>query len=326
MFIAVPTGVKILNWIATMWGGKVRFEVPMLYAASVPAMFTIGGLSGVTHSLSPSDTQQTDTYYIVAHFHYVIFGGIIMAIYGGFYFWWPKIFGYKLNDKWGKANFWLQLIGMNMTFGPMHILGLQGMSRRIDSYSPGYGFEFWNLIVSIGAFVIATSVLCFVINVVISTVRYKRGQLPDPGPDPWDARALEWMVPSPVPEHNFDEEIEVHGLDEFWHRKYGYDKDHKVVRIATAEDVAQKGDAKNVHLPSPSYWPIVVAAGMPIIGYALIYNLFLAIPGAILTLAGLYGWAMEPADDPDAHHDDHHDDHTPGTALAVTGAEETGNG
>jgi cytochrome c oxidase subunit 1 len=326
MFIAVPTGVKILNWIATMWGGRVRFEVPMLYAASVPAMFTIGGLSGVTHSLSPSDTQQTDTYYIVAHFHYVIFGGIIMAIYGGFYFWWPKIFGYKLDSKWGKANFWLQLIGMNMTFGPMHILGLQGMSRRIDSYSPGYGFEFWNLIVSIGAFIIATSVLCFVINVIISTVRYKRGQLPAPGPDPWDARALEWMVPSPVPEHNFDEDIEVHGLDEFWHRKYGYDKDHKVVRIATAEEVAQKGDAKNVHLPSPSYWPIVVAAGMPIIGYALIYNLFLAIPGAILTLAGLYGWAMEPADDPDAHHGDHHDDHTPGTALAVTGAEETGNG
>jgi cytochrome c oxidase subunit 1 len=215
---------------------------------------------------------------------------------------------------------------MNLTFGPMHILGLQGMSRRIDSYSPGYGFEFWNLVVSIGAFIIATSVLSFVINVVVSTVRYKRGQLPPPGPDPWDARALEWMVPSPVPEHNFDEDIEVHGLDEFWHRKYGYDKDHKVVRVASAEEVAQKGDAKNVHLPSPSYWPIVVAAGLPLIGYALIYNLFIAVPGAILVLAGLYGWVMEPADDPDAHHGDHHDDHTPGAALAVTGAEETGNG
>jgi cytochrome c oxidase subunit 1 len=327
MFIAVPTGVKILNWLATMWGGKLRFEVPMLYAVAVPAMFTIGGLSGVTHSVSPADTQQTDTYYIVAHFHYVVFGGIIMAFYGGFYFWWPKIFGFKLNDRWGKVNFWLQLIGMNMTFGPMHILGLQGMSRRIDHYSPGFGFEFWNLIVSIGAFIIALSVAAFLINVVTSTVKYKKGLIPAAGPDPWDARSLEWMTASPVPEHNYDEEIEIHGLDEFWHRKYGYDKDHKVVRIATAEEVAHKGDNHNVHLPSPSYWPLVVALGLPLIGYAVIFNLFLAIPGAILVLGGVYGWVMEPPDDPNkAHGHDAPHDPTPGLALASVGAEEVGNG
>ncbi len=327
MFIAVPTGVKILNWLATMWGGRLRFEVPMLYAIAVPAMFTIGGLSGVTHSVSPADTQQTDTYYIVAHFHYVVFGGIIMAFYGGFYFWWPKIFGYKLDSKLGKVNFWLQLIGMNMTFGPMHILGLQGMSRRIDHYSPGFGFEFWNLIVSIGAFIIALSVASFLVNVVLSTVRYKRGLIPPAGPDPWDARSLEWMTASPVPEHNFDEEIEVHGLDEFWHRKYGYDKDHKVVRIATGEEIAHKGDNKNVHLPSPSYWPLVVALGLPLIGYGLIFNLLLTIPGAILLLGGVYGWVMEPPDDPNkAHGHDDHDDPSPGLALAPVGAEEVGNG
>ena len=325
MFIAVPTGVKILNWMATMWGGRLRFEVPMLYAIAVPAMFTIGGLSGVTHSVSPSDTQQTDTYYIVAHFHYVVFGGIIMAFYGGFYFWWPKVFGYKLDNRWGKANFWLQLIGMNMTFGPMHILGLQGMSRRIDHYSPGFGFDFWNLIVSIGAFIIALSVAAFLVNVILSTVRYKKGLLPPVGPDPWDARSLEWMTASPVPEHNFDEEIEVHGLDEFWHRKYGYDKDHKVVRIATSEEVAQKGDATDVHLPSPSYWPIVAALALPLVGYALIFNLLIAIPAGILLLAGVYGWAMEPPDDPDAHHGGH-DDAAHGDALAVAGVEEVGNG
>jgi cytochrome c oxidase subunit 1 len=327
MFIAVPTGVKILNWLATMWGGRLRFEVPMLYAIAVPAMFTIGGLSGVTHSVSPADTQQTDTYYIVAHFHYVVFGGIIMAFYGGFYFWWPKVFGYKLDNKWGKVNFWLQLIGMNMTFGPMHILGLQGMSRRIDHYSPGFGFEFWNLIVSIGAFVIALSVAAFLVNVVMSTVRYKRGLIPPAGPDPWDARSLEWMTASPVPEHNYDEEIEVHGLDEFWHRKYGYDKDHKVVRIATSDEVAHKGDNHNVHLPSPSYWPLVVALGLPLIGYAVIFNLLLAIPGAILVLGGVYGWVMEPPDDPNkAHGPDDHTDPSPGLALASVGAEEVGNG
>jgi cytochrome c oxidase subunit I len=325
MFIAVPTGVKILNWMATMWGGRLKFEVPMLYAIAVPAMFTIGGLSGVTHSVSPADTQQTDTYYIVAHFHYVVFGGIIMAFFGGFYFWWPKVFGYKLGSGLGKWNFWLQLIGMNMTFGPMHILGLQGMSRRIDHYSPGFGFDFWNLIVSIGAFIIATSVAIFLVNVIRSTVRYKKGRIPNAGPDPWDARSLEWMTSSPPPEHNYDEEIEVHGLDEFWHRKYGYNENHKVVRIATGEEVAHKGDNKNVHLPSPSYWPLVVALGLPIIGYAVIFNLFLAIPGALLVLGGIYGWAFEPVDDPDKAHGDH-DDHANGTALAVAGAEGAGNG
>jgi cytochrome c oxidase subunit I len=325
MFIAVPTGVKILNWLATMWGGKLSFQVPMLYAIAVPAMFTIGGLSGVTHAVSPSDTQQTDTYYIVAHFHYVVFGGIIMAFYGGFYFWWPKVFGYKLGEGWGKVNFWLQLIGMNMTFGPMHILGLQGMSRRIDHYSPGFGFEFWNLIVSIGAFVIAASVAAFLVNVIRSTVRYKRGLIPKAGPDPWDARSLEWMTASPVPEHNFDEEIEVHGLDEFWHRKYGYDENHKVIRLATAEQVAQKGDATNVHLPSPSYWPLVAAAGLPIIGYALIFNLYLAIAGGILVLAGIYGWVLEPPDDPDAHHGPH-DDHPAAGELVAVGAGEADHG
>ena len=321
MFIAVPTGVKILNWMATMWGGRLRFEVPMLYAIAVPAMFTIGGLSGVTHSVSPSDTQQTDTYYVVAHFHYVVFGGIIMAFFGGFYFWWPKVFGFKLGSGLGKTNFWLQLIGMNMTFGPMHILGLQGMSRRIDHYSPGFGFAFWNLIVSIGAFVIALSVLMFVINIVRSTMRYRQGLIPNAGPDPWDARSLEWMTASPTPAHNFDEEIEVHGLDEFWFRKYGFDKDHKVVRIATGDEVAHKGDATNVHLPSPSFWPLVAAMGLPILGYAIIFNLFLAIPGGFLVLAGIYGWAMEPADDPDTHHG-YGDSDAHGVALVRVGTEE----
>jgi cytochrome c oxidase subunit 1 len=316
MFIAVPTGVKILNWLATMWGGRLRFDVPMLYAISVPAMFTIGGLSGVTHAVVGGDTQQTDTYYIVAHFHYVVFGAIIMAFYGGFYYWWPKAFGYKLNSRWGKANFWLQLIGMNLTFGPMHILGLQGMSRRIDHYSPGFGFEFWNMVVSIGAFTIAASVACFLINVIVSHYRFKKGKLEPAGADPWDARSLEWMTASPVPEHNFDAEIEVHGLDEFWHRKYGYDENHRVVRIASAEEVAHAGDAKGVHLPSPSFWPIVIAFGLPIIAYGIIFNLWLCVPGGIITLAGIFGFVLEPPDDPEAHHEHHDGEHAPVLATA----------
>ncbi len=306
MFIAVPTGVKILNWLATMWGGKLKFDTPMLFAVAVMSMFTIGGLSGVTHALAAPDTQQTDTYYIVAHFHYVVFGGIINGLFAGFYFWWPKAFGYKLDETWGKANFWLMTIGMTLTFGPMHVLGLQGMSRRYYTYSDGYGFAFWNLIVTIGAFVIAVGVLAFVINILLS---WRRAQsLPPVGPDPWDARTIEWMIPSPTPEHNYDELIDVHGVDEFWHRKYSYDDDGNVTRIATGDEIAQTGDATDVHLPSPSYWPIVLAAGLPIIGYGLIYNLWLCVLGGLLVVASIYGWVMEPTDDPDAVHDDHDDD------------------
>src|SRR5690349_23248187 len=159
MFIAVPTGVKILNWIATMYGGKLQFSTAMKFAIGLVAMFTIGGLSGVTHAVSPSDLQQTDTYYIVAHFHYVIFGGAILGFFAGMYYWWPKVFGYTLSERLGSVHFWLIMLGMNLTFGPMHILGLQGEPRRTYTYKKGYGLEFWNAIETVGAFIIATSVL-----------------------------------------------------------------------------------------------------------------------------------------------------------------------
>lgn len=324
MFIAVPTGVKILNWLATMWGGKLRFTTAMLFAVGTVAMFTIGGLSGVTHSLAPADTQQTDTYYIVAHFHYVIFGGGVLGLMGGIYFWWPKVFGHSLNETWGKLHFWTMLIGFNLTFGPMHILGLQGMSRRIDTYSPGFGFEFWNLMATIGSFVIALSVLFFFFNVWKS--RRDAPNLPAPGPDPWDARSLEWMIPSPTPEHNFDEIPVVQSDDEWWHRKYGYDENKNVVRIATIEEAAQDGSATGVHLPAPSFWPLVVAVGLPIIGYGLIFNLWLCVLGGALVGLGMYSWALEPVDDPDADHghghdDDHDDDDDDGEGAEAEMAE-----
>ncbi len=173
MFIAVPTGVKILNWLATMWGGKLRFTTPMLFAIGLVTMFTIGGLSGVTHAVAPSDTQQTDTYYIVAHFHYVIFGGALLGFLGGMYFWWPKVFGYMLSEKLGKWHFWTILIGFNLTFGPMHILGLQGMPRRMHTYVAGYGFDFWNMASTVGALIIAVSMLIFAGNILASWRRHR---------------------------------------------------------------------------------------------------------------------------------------------------------
>ena len=306
MFIAVPTGVKVLNWLATMWGGQIRFTTAMLFAVGTVAMFTIGGLSGVTHALAPADTQQTDTYYIVAHFHYVIFGGGVLGLMGGLYFWWPKIFGYMLNERRGKIHFWSMLIGFNLTFGPMHILGLQGMSRRIDTYSAGFGFEFWNMVATIGSFIIAYSVLVLFHNIWKS--KREAADLPPPGPDPWDARTLEWMIPSPAPEHNFDEVPTVDGLDEWWHRKYGFDDHGQVVQIATVQEAAQDGSAKGVHLPAPSFWPLVLAVGLPLIGYGLIFNLWLCVPGGLLVGMGIFAWALEPVDDPDATHDHHHDD------------------
>ena len=313
MFIAVPTGVKILNWIATMWGGKLSFTTPMLFSIGLVTMFTIGGLSGVSHSIAPADTQQTDTYYIVAHFHYVLFGGALFGFVGGFYFWWPKAFGYMLREGLGKVHFWTMLIGFNLTFGPMHILGLQGMPRRTHTYFDGYGFNLWNLVATVGAFIIAVSLLMFFANIWLSWRDSKKPGAVAPGPDPWDARTLEWMTASPVPTHNFDHTPVVTHRDEFWHRKYGETDDGRVARIATAEQVAQTGERTDVHLPAPSYWPIAMAVGFPLVGYGLIYNLGFAFVGGAVLLATLYGLALEPADDPDAdgHHGDHGGDHGP---------------
>jgi len=310
MFIAVPTGVKILNWLATMWGGKLRLTTAMLFAIGLVGMFTIGGLSGVTHAVAPSDTQQTDTYYIVAHFHYVLFGGAFLGFLGGMYFWWPKAFGYMLHEGFGKLHFWLILIGFNLTFGPMHILGLQGMPRRTYTYRDGYGFNFWNMVSTIGAFTIAASMLIFAFNILYSWRKAKAAKLSVPA-DPWDGRSLEWMVASPTPAHNFDEIPVVRTLDDFWHRKYGENEAGKLVRIAATEDVIQDGSNTDVHLPSPSYWPLVLAAGLPFIAWGLIFNLWLCVLGGAMVIAALYGWVMEPSVDDEAPHD-HGDDHDGG--------------
>ncbi len=309
MFIAVPTGVKILNWMATMYGGRLKLNTSMLFSIGLVAMFTIGGLSGVTHAFAPADTQQTDTYYIIAHFHYVLFGGALLGLFSGMYFWWPKVFGYCLSEKQGKWNFWVMLVGFNRTFGPMHILGLQGMMRRTYTYTEGQGFNLWNLVATIGAFTIAVSLVLFMLNVALSYRNHKRNPV-DVGPDPWDARSLEWMIPSPAPEHNFDDLPVVEETDEFWHRKYGHDQEGRLVRVAATEDVVQKGDATGVHLPSPSYWPLVMASGFPLIGYGLIFNLWWALPGVLLLVVGIFGWVFEPSTDPNSGH--HHDEDLPG--------------
>ena len=302
MFIAVPTGVKIFNWLATCGAARSSFTVPMLFSLGFVAMFTIGGLSGVTHAVSPHDRQQTDTYYVVAHFHYVLFGGALFGILAGIYYWWPKIFGYRLSETLGKVHFWLWFIGFNLTFGPMHILGLQGMPRRIYTYDDDLGFDMWNLVATIGSFVIAFSVLVFIYNVWHS----RRTAVPA-GPDPWDARTLEWSIPSPTPAYNFAEVPQVHEVDDFWHRKYTEDDEGRLVRLDPQPETEGSLDVHrdDVHLPSPSYFPLVASFGLLVMAYAMLYrNYPVAIVGALILLGGLYAWGLEPSSAP---HDDHGD-------------------
>jgi cytochrome c oxidase subunit 1 len=198
MLIGIPTGVKIFNWIFTMWGGDLRFTVAMKFAIALVALFTIGGISGVMHASPPADLQQTDSYFIVAHFHYVLFGGSMMGLWAGIYFYYPKFTGRLLSEKIGNWHFWLAFIGMNLTFMPMHWSGLLGMPRRTWVYDAGQGLEIYNLMSSIGAYIQALAVLVFIWNVIITR---KRGQRV--GNDPWGAPTLEWSIPSPPPDYNF---------------------------------------------------------------------------------------------------------------------------
>jgi cytochrome c oxidase subunit I len=321
MFIAVPTGVKIFNWVGTLWGGRLKFTTAMMFAVALVSQFTIGGLSGVTHSVAPADTQQHDTYYIVAHFHYVLFGGALFGIFAGFYFWWPKIFGRFLDERLGKLHFWLWFVGFNLTFGPMHVLGLQGQPRRTATYGEGMGWDLMNLLSTIGAFTIAAGFLVFLFNVVKS----RKNVVTDP--DPWDARSLEWGTSSPPPVHNYDTEPTVTHLDEWWHRKYETGADHKLRRRAEKPTpFAVEGfDASGIHLPSPSYWPIILAAGLPLIGWGLIFSYWLAGVGGAVVLVSIFGWAFEPSVDPDAGHEEGHADQVhpdPEPEVAAVGAPE----
>jgi cytochrome c oxidase subunit I len=294
--IAIPTGVKIFNWMATMHRGDLLFKTPMLFSIGTVTMFVIGGLSGVTHAIVPADYQQTDTYYIVAHFHYVLFGGAIFGLFAGMYYWWPKAFGRMLSEGLGKIHFWIMLIGFNLTFGPMHVLGLQGMIRRQYTYPESLGLTFWNEAATVGAFLIALSVLVFIVNVLRTQLKPKGLE----NEDPWDARTLEWATSSPPPEYNFEEIPTVHSLDEFWHRKYAEDKSGRLVSVQAggADERAHDGADEAghaIHLPGPSFWPLVAACGMPLMGYGVIYSWWLVAAGAFVLLVGVYGWAVEPS-------------------------------
>ena len=292
MLIAVPTGVKIFNWIGTMWGGSIEFKTPMLFAIGFISLFIIGGLSGVSHAVAPSDFQQQDTYYIVAHIHYVLFGGSIFGILAGMYYWFPKLTGRMMGEGLGKWNFWLTFIGMNLTFFPMHFVGLNGMPRRIYTYGEEFGWGLLNSLASLGYVVLFIGMLLLVINIIQSL---RNGRVA--GHDPWDAPTLEWSISSPPPVYNFAEIPRVEGRDPYWTTKRRAE--------AAGQPVAGpegRVDVSTIHMPSPSYWPAFAAVGVVLIAAGLLTHYGLNFVGGVIALLGTIGWSNEPATAPQSHH------------------------
>ncbi|HUZ05519.1 MAG TPA: cytochrome c oxidase subunit I [Acidobacteriaceae bacterium] len=222
MMVGIPTGIKIFNWLATLWGGHIRFATPMLFSLAFLFQFLIAGLTGITLAVAPFNWQVHNSYYVVAHFHYVLVGAIVFMIFAAIYYWYPKMTGRMMNRTLGLWHFWLMLIGFHLTFDFMHIPGLLGMPREIYTYQAGRGWAVWNMIVTIGAFVQAIAVLIFVWNLIRS---YFHGRLA--GDDPWDAWTLEWATTSPPPAYNFATLPEVHSRRPLWDWKHPEDPDHQ---------------------------------------------------------------------------------------------------
>jgi len=278
--VGIPTGVKIFNWLGTLWGGKITFPTAMLFAVSFIPMFTIGGLSGVMHSSPPIDLQQHNSYFVVAHFHYVLVGGALQGLFAGVYFYLPKITGKLLDETLGKIHFWVFLAGMNLTFFPQHFLGNHGMPRRIYTYPADAGWNLYNMLGTIGVVLMSLATLVMVYNVIVS---WKKGKAA--GNDPWDASTLEWMTTSPPPPHNFDFTPVVLSERPLW--------DHK---RTPGFEIQMPEASESIHMPSYSWRPLMVASCILMIMVGLLTHLWpLCIVAALGIVAGVYLWVTEPA-------------------------------
>jgi cytochrome c oxidase subunit 1 len=291
MVIAIPTGLQIFCWIATMWAGRPRLTVPMLFVLGFLFTFINGGITGVMLAGVSFDKEAHDTFFVVAHLHYVLLGGGVMPLFGAVYYWFPKVTGRLLRESWGKAHFWLFVIGTNVTFFPMHILGLNGMPRRIYTYAATTGWGPMNLLATVGAFTIALSVLIFLVNIVKSWFAGERA-----GDNPWDASGLEWATASPAPSYNFVHTPVVRSRHPLWETTVdqpvvtGLRTDRREVLVTTTFDA--RPDSRH-ESPSGSIWPFYVALCMGIVFIGSIFSPYAVLGGLAVALIGLFCWGWQ---------------------------------
>lgn len=278
MMIAVPTGIKIFNWLFTMWGGQIRFTTAMLYAVGFIPTFVMGGVTGVMLAVAPADLQYHDTYFVVAHFHYVLIGGTLFGILAATYYWYPKIFGQMLDERLGKWSFWFVFIGFHMTFLIQHFLGLMGMPRRVFTYQEGFGFTLFNQISTIGTILLTIGVIIMLYNIVITAVRSKGKTVPA---DPWDGRTLEWAVSSPAPAYNFAQTPLVRGLDALWVEKEAGNK-----KMSPAEPLGP------IHMPSNTFSAFLLSVAFFITGMGLIYRSLPITVVGVASIASCIVWFL----------------------------------
>lgn len=298
MLIAIPTGIKIFNWLFTMWGGQIKFNTANMFAIGFVPTFVMGGVTGVMLAVPPADFQFHDSYFVVAHFHYVIVGGIVFGLFSGLFYWWPKMTGRFLNETLGKLTFWLFFIGFHLTFFIQHFLGLIGMPRRVYTYlgeEHNPGWTWMNQLSTVGAFVMGIAILILLINVAASLTKPKTAK-----DDAWDdGRTLEWTIPSPAPEYNFKQTPLVRGLDAWWKEKMEGN-----TSMTPAEPLGP------IHMPSPSILPLFMSIGLFIGAFGFMYSdewggYYVAVAGLLITffcmfLRSVYddhGFHIDPNED-----------------------------